>query len=67
MTKAPLIYAVPSIVYPVIEYSSPATKLSATLKFSHLTSPTFSAIAPFLPFLKLVKLTKRAVIRGFFQ
>ena len=67
MTRALLIYAVPSMVTSVSENSIPAIKLSATLKFSNLTSPTFSAIAPTCPFLKLVKLIKWAVIRGFYQ
>jgi hypothetical protein len=48
MIRAPLIYAVPSGVFPDTEYSIPAIKLSAVLKLMHLTSPTFSKIAPFL-------------------
>jgi len=49
--KAPFIYAVPSTVWSVSEYSIPANRLSAVLKLTHLTSPTVSKIAPFLPFL----------------
>lgn len=43
----------------------PPTKLSATLKFTNLTSPTYSAIAPFLTFFQLVKFIKVDVTKGF--
>ena len=51
----------------VNENSIPARRLSATLKLWKRTSPTLSAIAPFLPFFQLVKFQNSAVIAGFYQ
>jgi len=51
----------------VKENSIPARRLSATLKLWNLTSPTLSAIAPFLPFFQEVKFQNSAVIAGFYQ
>ena len=65
MTRAFMIYAVPSIVSFVKETSIPPIRLSATLKLMNLTSPTCSKIAPFRTFFQLTKSMKLAVTRGF--
>ena len=65
MTKAFMIYAVPSTVSFVKDISIPPIRLSATLKLMNLTSPICSKIAPFRTFFQPTKLMKLAVTRGF--